>query len=374
MPVKRALALLGAGAVLAWAGLGLVAWAMVGRGVTIRFPQDERAQGPSELLALADELGVLHQDVRALAKGLGESLQALDDGLLARQDEFAAGLELRLAAMRDEVGSRTSSPSSDELADLLRELGTLRDALAASTVPGSAAQPVPSAPFVADAPAAESPTPALSAPASQPDSLPRTSPSPRPRKSFLAFQLPSDDLRFDQRRTWTILPALSRVGFDAKTTLHDFTATSSTLEGELEADLSRPNEQPRARIRVQAGTLVSGDSARDEEMRERLAVAQHATLEFELERFEPAEIDAAALRATGAAHGRMTVRGVTRPVAMPVRISLDDAQRLCVEGQMTLDLTDFQVPVPNKLGLIAMQAEVEVWISLKLRANPRSEG
>lgn len=374
--MKRTLALLGACALLAWTGLGLVAWGNVARRVTIHFQEDERDSGaPSELLALQDELGALHEDVRALARGFGESLQALNDGLLTSQDEHAAGLELRLAALRDEVGSRIPpSPSPDELADLLRELGTLRDALAASARPGSESQPVPSPTSVAEEPHPVEPTaPQITAAAPAPSEAPVPA-APKVRKSFLAFQLPSDDLRFDERRTWSILPALSRVGFDAKTTLHDFTATTSSLEGELEADLSRPSDAPRASVRVQAATLVSGDTERDEEMRERLAVAEHATLQFELERFEPAEIDAAAQRATGTAHGRMTVRGVTQTVAMPVKLSLDDAHRLCVEGQMTLDLTRFDVPVPNKLGLISMEKDVEVWISLRLRANPRSEG
>lgn len=373
--MKRTLALLGACALLAWTGLGLVAWGNVARRVTIHFQEDERDSGaPSELLALQDELGALHEDVRALARGFGESLQALNDGLLASQDEHAAGLELRLAAWRDEVGSRIPpSPSPDELADLLRELEALRDALAASARPGSEPQPVPSPTSVAEAPRPVEPT-APQVPSAQATPETPVLAAPKARKSFLAFQLPSDDLRFDERRTWSVLPALSRVGFDAKTTLHDFTATTSSLEGELEADLSRPSDAPRASVRAQAATLVSGNAERDEEMRERLAVAEHATLQFELERFEPAEIDVAAKRATGTAHGRMTVRGVTQVVAMPVTLSLDDAHRLCVEGQMTLDLTRFDVPVPNKLGLISMEKDVEVWISLRLRANPRSEG
>jgi len=109
-------------------------------------------------------------------------------------------------------------------------------------------------------------------------------------------------------------------------------------------------------------------------MRKRLAVQEHPGLEFELARFEPDQIDAAALRASGRALGRMRVRGVTQDVVMAVQISIDDARRMCVEGQMKLDLTRFGVPVPNKLGLITMEKEVDVWISLKLRANARTEG
>jgi len=388
--VKRPLATVGAVSILAWTGLGLVAWMNVAKRITLTSTDEERpAEAPSELVALADEVGALHADVRALAKGFGESLQALHDELAAKQDEHAAAIELQVAALRDEAGSRTThSPSStDELAGLLRRLDQRLDAFDASLAAHSAAQFVPTSTpdLVAAAPLEVEPAPAVEVEplaAAEPEVTPPPAPAPltsaaappAKKKSFLAFQLPSDDFRFDERRTWSILPALSRVGFDAKTTLHDFSGVTSALEGELEADLSRPGEHPRARLTVQAAELSTGDADRDEAMREHLAVTQHATLEFELTRFEPGAMDVAAQRGAGTAHGRLTVRGKTRDVSMPVKLSLDDARRLCVEGEMTLDLESFEVPVPNKLGLITMEKDVRVWLSLRLRANPRTEG
>ncbi|MSR62103.1 MAG: hypothetical protein EXS08_06640 [Planctomycetes bacterium] len=387
--MKRLLATAGAVALLAWTGLGLIAWMNVAKRITITSADAERpAQPPSELLSLADEVGALHQDVRALAKGFGESLQALHDELAAKQDEHAAAIELQVAALRDEAGSRTTlSPSSaDELAGLLRRLEQRFDALDASLaahpatqfVPPSTTELVASAPLEselavqAEAPAAELLTVAAPEVVPTPAPLASAPTAPAKKKSFLAFQLPSDDFRFDERRTWSVLPALSRVGFDAKTTLHDFSGVTSALEGELEADLSKPGEKPRARLTVQAAKLASGDEDRDEAMREHLAVADHPTIEFELTRFEPGAIDVAAQRGAGTAHGRMTIRGKTHEVSMPVKLSLDDARRLCVEGEMMLDLETFEVPVPNKLGLITMEKDVKVWLSLRLRANPRS--
>jgi polyisoprenoid-binding protein YceI len=340
--VKRTLAIACAGALSLWTGLGIVAWSSVARRVTTPPEQTSGAARAEELAALTDELGALHQDVRALARALAENLQALNDGLLANQDEHASALGPRPNELRDEVGSLAIPSSAVPEED--------------SSVAALARGASESAP-VADAAAAAAP--------------PRAAP---PRRSFLAFTLPSDDFRFDERRSWSVLPALSRIGFDARTTLHDFTATTSAVEGELEADLSRPGESPRARITVQAAKLDSGDAKRDAEMRERLAVEEHPALEFELTAFEPDEIDAAALRASGRVLGRMRVRGVTADVVMPVRISIDDARRMCVEGQMKLDLSRFGVPVPNKLGLISMAKEVDVWIALKLRAGPRTEG
>ena len=336
--MKRILALVGALALLGWTALGLFAWASAARRVTVDV-RDEQSQDQqaAELRALRDELGVLQQDVRALAAAMGEGMAALEEAVRASGVSHESVAHAPNAQPEASKGEPLAATSVEPLAGAAVEAGHA------------------------------SPDPA-SARTSQADG------GNAPRKSFLAFRLPSDDLRFDERRSWSVLPSLSRVGFDAKSTLHDFTATTSELEGELEADLSRPGDAPRALIRVRTESLTSGNAQRDEEMREILAPAKHPVFEFELRRFEAGEIDVAAQRGAGAAHGRMTLRGVTQEVAMPVRLSLDDARRLCVEGEMTLDLTRFQVPVPSKLGLITMEKEIRLWISLRLRVDPRSKG
>jgi len=376
--MNRALTLAGSLALLAWTGLGLFAWAKVAERVTIVTSDSADATPPDSpgVLALADEVNALHQDVRALAGGFGESLTALHDALSSSLDEHAAATELRLSELRDEVGPRPDSFPRDGLADLRREVAELRLSLERnSALP--AAQSVPSTP-VAEEPAAVfevaelPPGPTEAAPA-EPMAAPAV-PEKKARKSFLAFKLPSDEFRFDERRTWALVPGLSRVGFDAKTTLHDFTATTSGVSGELEVDLSRPDDAPRTRLVAQAKTLVSGDDGRDEEMWERLAVEAHPEIVFELASFAPAELDLATMKASGKARGKMTIRGVTQEVEMPVKVAVDDARRLCVEGEMKLDLERFSVPVPNKLGLISMEKEVNVWISLRLRATPKGEG
>ena len=370
--MKRLLTLVGAAAIGAWTLLGLLAWQSVGQRVTILSSDDpERPEGPSEVALLGDRVSALHEDVRALAQAMGAGLSGLHEELGASQDEHARALGARMDILRGEVASRMASPSTDRLEDLLREVAALRASLAAAPALASAVQPVPP-PSSEAVQVAELPAPMAEAAVVAAE--PPPAPAAKPKKSFLAFTLPSDDLRFDERRSWALLPALSRVGFDAKTTLHDFTAATSGLEGSLEAELGRPAHEPHARIVARAAELASGDDARDEEMHARLAVTEHPTLAFELTGFVPETVDAAAQRTSGIARGRITIRGVTQEVSMPVRLALDEARRLTVEGEMTLDLEHFGVPVPNKLGLITMQKDVQVWIALKFRANPRSEG
>jgi hypothetical protein len=53
---------------------------------------------------------------------------------------------------------------------------------------------------------------------------------------------------------------------------------------------------------------------------------------------------------------------------MPVHIRVDPQQRVVIEGQLPLRLSDYEVPVPNQVGLISMEDEVKVWIALRARS------
>jgi polyisoprenoid-binding protein YceI len=356
--VNRITKLSGVAALLAWTTLGIVGWAVVARGAGERLRGEERAAAPSaELLSVSDELGALHEDVRAIARALSENLQTLHDELDARLEARASALEAEVTRLQRGFDVHREA----ELVRMSRELeprggdrSSDLDAAALATPTAVAAAPP------------EAVEPAQFAPA--------PSPSPPARKSFLAFELPSDQLRFEGRRTWTVLPSLSRVGFDAQSTLHDFTGTTSRVEGTLEVDPSHPADAPHAFLRVQAASLATGVDGRDEALREHLATSEHPELVFELEAFDAATVDVSAQRVAGTARGKMTIRGVTRAVAMPVTLALDAARRLSLEGEMIVHLPDFGVPVPNKLGLISMQEDVKVWIAIKLRASSRTEG
>ena len=228
--MRRTLSILGAGILFLWTGLGLVAWSNVARRMAADSePPRAESQEAMRFSALADEVGTLHQDLRALAVAMGENLQALNDAVLTSQEEHAAAMTLQVAALRDEVGSLDDSPSADELSDLLRGLEALRDVQASPTqVPETQLVHLTAA---APSRVADEETSALEGtpPVEEPRVEAEAEASPAPKKkSFLAFKLPSDDFRFDERRTWTVLPTLSRVGFDAVTTLHDFTATTSS--------------------------------------------------------------------------------------------------------------------------------------------------
>jgi polyisoprenoid-binding protein YceI len=194
--------------------------------------------------------------------------------------------------------------------------------------------------------------------------------APAATSGFLSFSLPSRSFSFAGPQRLRVLSSLSRVGFDAKSTLHDFSGVTSEVRGDVVADLADPHYPWSGEIRCQAASLRTGVDGRDESMREHLDTEHHSDIRFEVRSFraDPGDIDVPARTAHGTAVGMMTIRGETRELEMPVQISVDASQRVVVEGQAKLKLTDFGVPVPSQLGLISMEDEVAIWVSLRARS------
>lgn len=360
--MSKTLSVIGVLSLVLWTGAGFLAWSSVGRHVSVTFSEgDAQDAGAARLEDLGDQVSALHADVRALTGHLGESLSALDQDFEERLQARAAALEREVSALRAEQAARRGSGDA-----VARELAALRASLesgAFQAQPSAPAAQVEIVPEVVEE--VLEPVAVEVETAAEPDPVE----APRRKKSFLAFELPSDSFRFDQRATWTILPALSRVGFDAKSTLHDFSGVTSDVAGTLEVDPSRPQADPRGAIQVKAATLVTGVDGRDEAMRDHLDTTEHPEITYEIRGFEAAAVDATAMTVSGTVRGDMTIRGKTSQVSMPVRVSVDEARRLVVEGETSLALPDFDVPVPNKLGLISMNEDVRIWLSLKLRAS-----
>lgn len=379
--MKTLLAWIGAASLVLWTGAGLVAWKLTKDHVTLVLEEGgepSRAVAEDPLGPLVQRLDELGLERRALAETLQQNLGVLDERAEARASELEAGLRAELASTRRELTAALDTlarRSESRFAAL--EAGSAQGSAAPSGAPvdgaGEAAAPIDllelpptSADAVAGADAgAGAPSQGIEA-----SEAPR---EPASKPSFLAFRLPADDFRFDERRTWKLDPALSRVGFDGKSTLHDFSGTTSTLSGSMELDLSRPDAAPRGEVRVVARSLTTDSEGRDEEMWDDLDVEHHAEIRFRLERFEPTGVDPTAATVTGTARGQMRIRGVERPFAMPVRATVDASRRLRIEGEASLSLPDWDVPVPNKLGLISMEPDVVVWIALCARLEPRED-
>ncbi len=293
--------------------------------VTIAEEEVAARRGPDPLELLRADVGSLGADVAQVDKHLGAALGELRDSLEASAGER----ERRLAARIDALEARLDARS--------------------------AAAPPDSTPAPAEPAAAPPPTPA--------------------KKGFLAFDLPAAAFAFDQRQCFAIVPALSRVGFDAKSTLHDFSGVSSKVEGTFTVDLAQAGLRPTGKLTVEAASLATGLADRDVDMRKTLDVEQFPSLTFEWDGFAASAVDARAMTVAGTASGKLTIRGQTRAVSMPVKVSVDSSRRVAIEGELAIQLSDYEVVPPSRVGLIKVANELKLWIALRARfLRPAKEG
>jgi hypothetical protein len=251
--MQRTFSVIGALVLAAWTAGGALAWWQAQGHWTLVVQEGE--PGPSvedERLALLDEqVQSLSGDLRALSGILEQNLGVLDERAAERDGEQRAALERELGTLRADL-ARVGSSASELDRSLDRRLAALRAGWRADLDAALAERPAPelaSEPLVALEPPPDAPPPEPEAAEPEPTAEPAP-PVPARRASFLAFELPSDDFRFDERRSWTVIPALSRVGFDGESTLHDFTGTTSEVRGRIAADLAHPDASPDCEVRV----------------------------------------------------------------------------------------------------------------------------
>jgi polyisoprenoid-binding protein YceI len=352
--------------------------------VVVSEAADAAPRGPDPLELLRADLAEVRSELGAAEAALPQHLQTLHDALDSGATDREATLKAELASLREQIASlsarlesternaaaaRTQSQESlQRFATALNELGT---AVAESTARAAelAQRPIEVVPVavvpVEVAPVDVTPIEVASA---QPAATQPTPGTPEPaKKGFLSFKVPEKGFRFDARQRLAVVASLSRVGFDAKSTLHDFSGVTQKVEGELTVDLSKPGERPKGRIAVDAASLDTGLADRDEGMRELLESEKQKQLTFEWNAFEPSSVDPATQTVAGTARGKLTLRGVSRDVAMAVKVGVDASKRVTIDGETRILLTDFGIEPPSQLGMIEVENELKLWISLRTR-------
>ena len=375
------LAAVGVLSLLAIGGAAIAALVVVKDRVRVTIASEEEAarRGPDPLELLRADVGVLSTDLAEAKTALPERLREVYDALESSAAEREQRLDPKLAALDGRIAAlerKLAAAQEEELAREARWLATLRAEretwaaqFAGARVETATREPLPGDPTAV--PAAEAPA---AVPAAETPAVAETTPPPVPaesappkKKGFLAFDRPTATFDFSARQRFQIVPSLSRVGFDAKSTLHDFSGVTSKVEGELTVNLSAAADRPKAKITADAASLDTGLAGRDEDMRKTLAVETHKSIEFEWTSFEVTELDAAAMKLAGKAKGKLTIRGKTREIEMPVQVSVDAARRVAIEGECTIQMKDFEVEPPSQLGMIKVDDELKLWISLRAR-------
>jgi polyisoprenoid-binding protein YceI len=166
-------------------------------------------------------------------------------------------------------------------------------------------------------------------------------------------------------RRLVVDPQASEVGFDGSSTLHDFTARTRQVAGEVRFD---PGHLALAggTISCQAAALDSGSEGRDEDMRETLEVERFPEIRFVL---GSASGTWSNRQCSLALTGRFAVHGVERESKLAVDVETRSDGGLHLVGKVKLSLDDFRLDPPSVL-FVNMDDEVKVWFDLVLLPAP----
>ncbi len=145
------------------------------------------------------------------------------------------------------------------------------------------------------------------------------------------------------------------------------------FSGEVAVDPSRPSERASVVLRVEAGSLETGNRIRDRKMRNsHLEVERFPEIVFRSTAITLSETGPAApLRAgeprKALVEGILALHGVDRSILLPATIRYDSGS-LTAEGDVTLKLTDHAIPIPRFLWIVL---DDEVKVRFRFVASPR---
>lgn len=344
-------------------GASVFALTVVKDRIKVVVQADEADAGPDPTALLRDDLQVVAQKLGELQNALGGNFERLGGALEERAEARHADVQ----ALARDVQSLQR-----DLAALRQQVDAGRVAMEQWSVHVQGNASSQSVAVVAPPVVAEPKPEPVPEPKSEPEQKAEPVPAPAPpKKGFLSFSVPASTFRFDAAQDYVLAADLCRVGFDAKSTLHDFSGVTGKVTGRFTANLADPAGAWQGEVVCDAGTLLTGVEGRDTNMWEHLDTKNHPQIKFAITKFVPAAegIDAAKQTVRGEITGTMTIRGKSREVRMPITAEVDASKRLVVKGQTPLKLSDYEVPVPSQLGVINMQDEVVVWIALRARVQ-----
>ncbi|MBI4509513.1 MAG: YceI family protein [Deltaproteobacteria bacterium] len=155
----------------------------------------------------------------------------------------------------------------------------------------------------------------------------------------------------------------SRVTFESDAPVENIVGVTTAVSGTLAVDLAQPGQGAQASVAVDLTKLKTGVDKRDQHMRSAdfLDTAKFPTATFELTKIEAKGDIQAAGGATATGHGKLTIKGTTKEISVPVKImfrKVDDQLKklgftgdvLRVTGQFSIQLSDYGINVPSMLG------------------------
>jgi len=159
----------------------------------------------------------------------------------------------------------------------------------------------------------------------------------------------------------------SRATFESDAPIESIVGVTTRIDAALDFDAAKPFATAKGKISIDVAGFRTGIKMRDEHLRSKmwLDAESHPKIEFELIKvssdasaFEPMKY------VKGTAHGKLTIKGKTLDVEVPIKVGLfpvpetmrkmmpeAGTELLRISGRFKVKLSDYGVMIPSMLGM-----------------------
>lgn len=166
--------------------------------------------------------------------------------------------------------------------------------------------------------------------------------------------------------------ATGKMRIDGDSSIHAWYAESTMMTGRLELDPSFPTDPAKTDLKpgpipAQCTTTIlvrtfkcQWGAAMDSIMQECMDATKYPKIEYKLKELSFKEAKEGAL--VFDSKGDLSIRGVTKEIAFPVRIERLDAKTLKLKGTVPTSMRDFSIPppAPKAFGTIKTEEAVKL--------------
>ena len=157
------------------------------------------------------------------------------------------------------------------------------------------------------------------------------------------------------------------LSFTGHATLGTFVGTTTNVRGVLDGSADIANA--RGWVEGRVATLATGNDHRDRDLRGSMEVDKYPTMRFDLTGVTVESHGELTDTVSATLHGRLTIHGVERDVAIPATLRVA-GNTIDVGGGFPLDLADYRIGgLTRFLGTLRMQRTVEVSFRLRFEAT-----
>lgn len=142
---------------------------------------------------------------------------------------------------------------------------------------------------------------------------------------------------------YELVPAQSRVWFDASATMGRFQGIAQQVSGWADAADTTSFAGTRGQIDVGAASFRTGVALRNQHLRNELEAERYPFVRFVLEGATPGEAGGLLLR------GRLVVKDHATPVTIPARVTRANGE-VVLEGELPTKFTELGMRPPTRMG------------------------